>query len=118
MSHREFTPLNAYIKFTSARKFQTRHHADTRILDAWRDEVERETWQTSQDIKQRFKSADFLVDNRVIFNIKGNSYRLVVGVRYRGGIVVTEWLAHAAYSKERNFKSPIKILESMPGEKE
>ena len=46
-------------------------HADVRgQLDAWRDEVERETWQTSQDIKRRYKSADFLSDNRVIFNIK------------------------------------------------
>ncbi|RFC31339.1 MAG: mRNA interferase HigB [Candidatus Nitrotoga sp. MKT] len=80
-----------------------RHHADVRgQLDAWRDEVERETWQTPQDIKQRFKSADFLDDNRVIFNIKGNSYRLVVQVRYRGGIVVIEWVGtHAAYSKKK-----------------
>jgi mRNA interferase HigB len=80
-----------------------RHHADVRgQLDAWRDEVERETWQTSQDIKRRFKSADFLADNRVIFNIKGNSYRLVVQVRYRGGIVVIEWVGtHEAYSKKK-----------------
>lgn len=79
------------------------HHADVRgQLDAWRNEIERETWQTSQDIKQRFKSADFLADNRVIFNIKGNSYRLVVQVRYRGGIVVIEWVGtHAAYSKKK-----------------
>jgi len=79
------------------------HHADVRgQLDAWRYEVERETWQTSQDIKQRFKSADFLADNRVIFNIKGNSYRLVVQVRYWGGIVVIEWIGtHAEYNKKK-----------------
>lgn len=78
-------------------------HADARgQLDAWRDEVEREEWQTPQDIKRRYKSADFLADNRVIFNIKGNSYRLVVQVRYRGGIVVIEWVGtHAEYSKKK-----------------
>lgn len=78
-------------------------HADARgQLDAWRDEVEREAWQTPQDIKRRYKSADFLADNRVIFNIKGNSYRLVVQVRYRGGIVVIEWVGtHAEYSKKK-----------------
>lgn len=78
-------------------------HADIRgQLDAWRVEVERETWQTPQDIKRRYKSADFLAGNRVIFNIKGNSYRLVVQVRYRGGIVVIEWLGtHAEYSKRK-----------------
>jgi len=78
-------------------------HADVRgQVEAWRDEVERESWQTPQDIKRRYKSADFLADNRVIFNIKGNSYRLVVQVRYRGGIVVIEWVGtHAEYSKRK-----------------
>ncbi|MHB1591050.1 MAG: type II toxin-antitoxin system HigB family toxin [Sulfuricella sp.] len=48
-------------------------HADVRgQLEAWRDEVEREAWQTPQDIKRRYKSADFLAGNRVIFNIKGH----------------------------------------------
>jgi mRNA interferase HigB len=80
-----------------------RRHSDVRgQLDAWRDEVERGAWQTSQDIKLRYPSADFLADNRVIFNIKGNSYRLVVQVRYRGGIVVIEWVGtHAEYSKKK-----------------
>ena len=78
-------------------------HADVRgQLDAWRDEVEREAWLTPQDIKRRYKSADFLAGNRVIFNIKGNSYRLVVQVRYRGGIVLIEWVGtHAEYSKRK-----------------
>ena len=78
-------------------------HADVRgQLDAWRDEVERETWQTPQDIKRRYKSADFLANNRVIFNIKGNSYRLAVQVQYRHGLVVIEWIGtHAEYSKKK-----------------
>lgn len=79
------------------------NHADVRgQLDAWRDEVGRDTWQTPQDIKRRYKSADFLSGNRVIFNIKGNSYRMVVQVRYRSGIVVIEWIGtHAEYSKKK-----------------
>jgi len=78
-------------------------HADVRgQLDAWRDEVGRDTWQTPQDIKRRYKSADFLSDNRVIFNIKGNSYRLAVQVQYRHGLVVIEWIGtHAEYSKKK-----------------
>lgn len=78
-------------------------HADARgPLDAWQDEVERGQWQTSQDIKQRHRSADFLADNRVIFNVKGNRYRLVVQVRYRGGWVVVEWIGtHAEYDKKK-----------------
>ena len=78
-------------------------HADARgPLDAWRREVEEAEWQSPQDIKQRYRSADFLGDNRVIFNIKGNSYRLVVKVRYQNGMVVVEWVGtHAEYGKKR-----------------
>jgi mRNA interferase HigB len=78
-------------------------HADARgPLDAWRREVEEAEWQSPQDIKQRYRSADFLGDNRVIFNIKGNNYRLVVKVRYQNGMVVVEWVGtHAEYSKKR-----------------
>jgi mRNA interferase HigB len=78
-------------------------HADARgPLDAWRCEVEEANWQTSQDIKQRYRSADFLADNRVIFNVKGNTYRLVVKVRYQNGMVIVEWVGtHAEYNRKR-----------------
>jgi len=70
-------------------------------LDASRTDVERENWKTPHDIKRRYRSADFLADNRVIFDIKGNSYRLVVKVRYQNGLVVVEWVGtHAEYSKK------------------
>ena len=80
-----------------------RKHADSRgQLDTWRAEVEREEWQTPQDIKRRYRNADFLSDNRVIFNIKGNSYRLVTKVRFQSGIVLVEWVGtHAEYSKQK-----------------
>jgi mRNA interferase HigB len=76
-------------------------HADARgQLDAWLVEVENATWKTPQDIKDKHRSADFLDGNRVIFNIKGNRYRLVVQVRYQNGIVVVERIGtHAEYSK-------------------
>jgi mRNA interferase HigB len=79
-------------------------HADARgPLDAWRAEVELATWATPQDIKDRYATASFLSGNRVIFNIKGNSYRLVVKVRFQNGIVMIEWGGtHAEYDK-KNF---------------
>ena len=78
-------------------------HADSRgQLNAWQTDIEREHWQTPQDIKRSYRSADFLQDNRVIFNIKGNTYRLVVRVRYQNGLVVIEWVGtHAEYSKRK-----------------
>lgn len=79
----------------------TKAHADLRgPLDVWRDDVERAKWSGPQDIKLRYPSASFLADNRVIFNIKGNKYRLVVKVRYQNGIVFIEWVGtHAEYDK-------------------
>ncbi|HEY7805384.1 MAG TPA: type II toxin-antitoxin system HigB family toxin [Orrella sp.] len=81
--------------------FKKDHAASRGPLDAWRAAVEREQWKTTHDIKHRYRSADFLADNKVIFNIKGNSYRLVVQVRYQNGIVVVLWVGtHADYDKK------------------
>lgn len=81
----------------------SREHADSKkALDAWFDEATHSDWQTSQDIKNRYSSASFVEGNRVIFNIKGNNYRLVVKVRYEHGLVVIEWVGtHAEYDKKR-----------------
>jgi mRNA interferase HigB len=78
-------------------------HSDARgALDVWRAEVEAATWSTPQDIKDRYAAASFLGDNRVIFNIKGNNYRLVVKVRFQNGIVMIEWGGtHAEYDKKK-----------------
>lgn len=82
--------------------FMHKHASSKKALEAWYAEAERSSWQRSQDIKSRYSSADFLADNRVIFNIKGNHFRLVVKVRYQGGIVVVEWVGtHADYSKQK-----------------
>lgn len=82
--------------------FQARHANVRGALDAWRSEVERAEWKAPQDIKQRYRSADFLAGNRVIFNVKGNAYRLVVLVRYQSGLVVIEWVGtHTDYDKKK-----------------
>lgn len=78
-----------------------RKHADARgPLDAWRIEVARAQWAGPQDIKSRYPSASFLADNKVIFNIKGNAYRLVIKAKYQNGVVLIEWVGtHAEYDK-------------------
>jgi mRNA interferase HigB len=82
-------------------KFYKKHSNARRALEAWLSEVEDATWKTPQDIKNRYHSADFLADNRVIFNIKGNHYRLVIKVRYQNGIAVVEWVGtHSQYDKQ------------------
>ena len=78
-----------------------RLHADVRSqLDAWRCEVEEAQWQTSNDVKTRYPSASFLGDQRVVFNIKGNRYRLEVVIAYKSQTVLVKRIGtHAEYSK-------------------
>jgi len=51
-------------------------------LTLWADFVEHANWKTSQDVKAAFRSADFVGDNRVIFDICGNKYRIVAHISY------------------------------------
>jgi mRNA interferase HigB len=82
--------------------FWARHTAAKSALETWFNETQEATWAKPKDIKDRYRSASFLADNRVIFNIRGNRYRLVVKVRYRNGIVLIEWVGtHAQYDKQR-----------------
>lgn len=75
-------------------------HADARSqLDAWVAEAEEASWSCQNDIKARYASVSFVQD-RVIFNIKGNTYRLDVLVAYESGIVLVKRIGtHAEYDK-------------------
>lgn len=81
-------------------------HADARPwIENWIAEAELSEWRTPQDIKDRHASASFLADNVVIFNVKGNKYRLEVLVAYNSGTVVIRKVeTHAEYSKPSRRK--------------
>jgi mRNA interferase HigB len=67
-------------------------------LDSWFNEAIHAEWVTSSDIKNRFPSASFLKDNRVVFNIGGNKYRLLCRIRYEVGIIYILFVGtHAEY---------------------
>ena len=51
-------------------------------LEAWHFEALKASWATPQEIKSQFRSASILKNNRVVFNIAGNKYRLVVSIDY------------------------------------
>ena len=76
-------------------------HADARSwIDTWIADVETSVWKTPQDIKNNYASASFLAGNIVIFNVKGNRYRLEVRIAYNTAIVVVQWAGtHAEYTK-------------------
>jgi mRNA interferase HigB len=82
--------------------FVRRNVQGRKPIQAWVAEVKNAQWKTSKDIKNRYRSADFLRKNRVIFNVKGNSYRLVAKVAYQTGVVFVEWIGtHADYDKKK-----------------
>ena len=76
-------------------------HADVRSqVDAWLCEIGEAQWRSPQDIRARYVHASFLADNRVIFNLKGNNYRLEVKVSYASQVVLVVRIGtHAEYSK-------------------
>ena len=76
-------------------------HADaTEPLKAWFHEAKAADWKSFQDIKARYRSADVLPGQRVVFDIKGNTYRLVVKIHYNTRIVYIRFVGtHAEYDK-------------------
>ena len=65
------------------KKFWQQHPGSKQSFLWWRDEAKQADWQTPADIKAQFRHASILKSSRVVFNIKGNEYRLVVAVAYR-----------------------------------
>ncbi|MBE2233045.1 MAG: type II toxin-antitoxin system HigB family toxin [Anaerolinea sp.] len=82
------------------REFWQLHRNAEAALQAWHKEVSVAQWKTPQDILARHNSADILPDNRVVFNIKGNQYRLVVKIHYNSGKVFIRFVGtHAEYDR-------------------
>lgn len=78
-----------------------RHHADAEEqVKAWVAEVKDAEWSKPTELKERYPRASILEDNRVVFRLKGNSYRLVVKISYKSQIVRVERAGtHAEYDK-------------------
>lgn len=82
-------------------EFAQRHPLSRKPLSMWVASTENATWTTTSDIKREFASADFLSDNRVIFNIGGNKFRLIVEMQYiDGAVIVLGVYTHAEYSRK------------------
>jgi mRNA interferase HigB len=69
-------------------------------LDSWFREVHNSDWRTPADVTKSYANANLVGKDRVVFNLKGNSHRLVTAVDYQRQIVFIKWLgSHAAYDK-------------------
>src|SRR5690625_7179845 len=82
------------------REFCNIHSDSEDALKAWFSEAESSQWESPSDIINEYPHASILPDNRVVFNIKGSIYRLVVKINYDYGQVFIRFVGtHAEYDK-------------------
>jgi mRNA interferase HigB len=80
------------------RSFWEVHATAEQHLKSWADEVRKATWNQPADIKAQYRNASILKNRRVVFNIKGNDFRLVASVAYRYQAVYVKFIGtHAEY---------------------
>ncbi len=77
-----------------------RLHADVRAqIQSWVAEIEEAEWKTPQEIKAHYAHASFLADKRVVFNLKGNKYRLDTKISFKNQTVLVVRIGtHRDYS--------------------
>ena len=69
-------------------------------IDAWFDELRKARWTSTADVKRLYANASVVTAERIAFNIKGNSYRLVVSIDFQKGIVWIKWIGtHRDYDR-------------------
>lgn len=88
------------IALKALREFWEQHADAEQALRAWYHDVKKATWRTPADIKAIYRNASFIADNRVVFNIKGNQYRIVVAIQYQHRTVYIRFVGtHEEYDK-------------------
>ena len=82
------------------RDFWEKHPDSEQQLKTWYHEADAATWKGPKDIKKEYPSASILANNRVVFNIKGNHYRLIVKINYAYQFVWIRFIGtHAEYDR-------------------
>lgn len=89
--------LNAFVRNRVERKLQKAVKAH---LDAWYAEVSKADWKSPAELKSQYRSASVISAERVVFNIKGNDYRMVVAISYHYQVLFIKWLGtHKEYDR-------------------
>jgi mRNA interferase HigB len=82
------------------RNFLIKHNDCESQLKSWFHEAQKANWKNPNEIKKEFPSASILQDNKVVFNIKGNSYRLIVKINYDYKVLWIRFIGtHKQYDK-------------------
>ena len=95
-----FAPLMRIIAVQTLRQFWREFPKAKQSLLAWYEEAETATWNNPNQLKAQYRNASVVDHKRVVFNICGNDYRLVVDIEYRLLIVFIVWFGtHKQYDK-------------------
>ncbi len=82
------------------REFWQKHPDAEEALRAWYHDVKLARWKTPNDIRRIYANASFVTNHRVVFNIRGNTYRVIVALNYDYGIVYIRFVGtHREYDK-------------------
>ncbi len=88
------------IAVSTLRSFWEKHPDAEQTLKAWYEEAAQAAWTQPADIKAMYRNASVLKNRRVVFNIKGNDYRLIVAVAYKLQIVYVKFIGtHKEYNQ-------------------
>ena len=91
---------SALVRFAKSSAGHEDYRAVKTALDAWFHEAKQAEWKDPAEVKQHYGNASIVGGDRVVFNIKGNDYRLVTAIDYRRGVVFIKWLgSHKEYEK-------------------
>jgi mRNA interferase HigB len=94
----DYTESVRVIAVSTLRDFWQRYPDAEQPLKAWYEEATTATWTQPADIKAQYRSASVLKNRRVVFNIKGNDYRLIVAVAYKLQVVYVKFVGtHKGY---------------------
>ena len=92
--------MRVIAKRTLVRFWESGHGDAEQPLKSWHALVKSASWSHPEEIKAKFSTASFLANNRVVFNISGNKYRLLVKVEYEFQAVYIRFIgSHAEYDK-------------------
>lgn len=88
------------IKRNTLEKYWKTYSGTQQALRSWFVEVNKAKWPDANVMKKDYPSASVISGKRTVFNIKGNSYRLVTDIEYKIGIIFIIWFGtHAEYDK-------------------
>ena len=96
----EWVAAMRLLTLKTIRLFWEKHADAESSLRVWVKRINQAQWNRFSDVKKCFGSADVLPGNRVVFNLKGNKYRIVVKIHYNTGFMFIRFIGtHAEYDK-------------------